>query len=964
MSAGDILYRADLETDRFDLVRARPLWLLLTQPVPQGLGPPSPYGSGLGRPLTFKQIDPLALSLPANAPDPPPVSVFPVDNAATIVHAKPASAPLLMSGDGDGVVDLAGIGGLGGDVVLYSGTFAGKPAALKSEIDRPGAVLVVTDSNRRRGQRWSSVKWTEGATERADEVALTTDEKDNRLELFPGAGTDAFTVVQTPGVKVSTSTYGNPDTFEPEMRGNRALDGDPTTMWLTGERKGVIGERLQVDLDTPITTDRVNLVQPLVGGTARYITKLQLTFDGTQSVTVDLDGASRAAAGQTVTFPKRTFHRIELKVADTNVGNSAAFPFVNGVGLAEIRMHDDRPGAADIRTDEIVRMPTDLVGAAGATAAGHPLVFSMNRSRTVVVRSPDETALVRRFSVPNGRTFALRGAARIDAAVPDPLVDTLLGLPDAASGGMTVTSSQRLPGSVSARGSSAFDGDPTTAWTTGFEHKVGAQWLDVVTGKPVTFDHLDLQLVADGRHSVPTQIHIDAGGASRIVDIPGVRDQARENAVAPVHVEFPALTGNDVRITVTAIRPVITTEYYENQPIEQPVAIAEVGLPGVQRAALPQQLPNTCRTDLLSVDGAPVGVRLSGTTADASALRPVDVSLCDPNNAVGAAPTLNLTPGDHVLRSTAGNTTGIDLDGLVVGSDAGGAAMALGPRGSLPGTTGAVPAATTATTPKLKLTKNGRTDLRVHVDGATPGTPFWLVLGESVNAGWKASIPRAGTTGSTLADGYANGWLVNPKSASFDVGLHWTPQRRVWASLLISGAVLALCTVLIVGGIVVARRRVRSAGAVGAHDTGDLADPPDLANPSHLDGVPQFVNPFGEGSVRPRTAMVVVAASVTAAAGLVLARWWIGLIAGALVGVVALRPRLRPVLTFGAPAALGFVALYMMADQYRHHWVSDLTWPSRFTGVSQLAWLAVILLTGDALLEIARGRDRDPAGDD
>jgi hypothetical protein len=103
---------------------------------------------------------------------------------------------------------------------------------------------------------------------------------------------------------------------------------------------------------------------------------------------------------------------------------------------------------------------------------------------------------------------------------------------------------------------------------------------------------------------------------------------------------------------------------------------------------------------------------------------------------------------------------------------------------------------------------------------------------------------------------------------------------------------------------------------------------------------------------------------VTAAAGLVLARWWIGLIAGALVGVVALRPRLRPVLTFGAPAALGFVALYMMADQYRHHWVSDLTWPSRFTGVSQLAWLAVILLTGDALLEIARGRDRDPAGDD
>jgi DMSO reductase anchor subunit len=90
----------------------------------------------------------------------------------------------------------------------------------------------------------------------------------------------------------------------------------------------------------------------------------------------------------------------------------------------------------------------------------------------------------------------------------------------------------------------------------------------------------------------------------------------------------------------------------------------------------------------------------------------------------------------------------------------------------------------------------------------------------------------------------------------------------------------------------------------------------------------------------------------------VLGRWWIGLIAGALVATVALRPRLRPLLTFLAPAALGFVALYMMADQYRHHWVSDLTWPSRFTGVSQLAWLAVILVTGDAVIEIIRARRR------
>jgi arabinofuranan 3-O-arabinosyltransferase len=949
MSAGDILYRADLETDRFDLVRARPLWLLLTQPIPAGLGTPQRYGTDLGRPLHFKQLDPLALSLPANAPDPPPVSVFPVQNPETIVRAKAGVTPLVVSGDGDGVVDLAAIGGLGGDVVLYSGSFAQDPAALKAQIDRPGAVLIVTDSNRKRGQRWSSVKWTEGATERADETLLARDEKDNRPELFPGAGTDAFTVVQTPGVKVSTTSYGNPDTYEPEMRANHALDGNTSTMWLTGERKGVIGEKLRIDLHTPIRTDHVNLVQPLVGNTARYMTKVRITFDGKHPTTATLGAASRTAEGETVKFPTRSFHRIELTVLDTNVGNSAAFPFVNGVGFAEVRLRDDRPGAQDVRADEIVRMPTDVVGAAGATAAAHPLVFSMNRSRTVVVRLPDETALVRSFTVPDTRTFTVRGTVRLDPVVPDPLVDTLLGIPDASAGGITVTSSQRLPGSVAARGSAAFDGDPTTAWTTGFEKTVGAQWVDVKTGKPVTFDHLDLQIVADGRHSVPTKMRIDAGGASRDITIPPVQDQSRENAVVPVRVNFAPLTGDDVRLTITDTRRVITTEYYENQPIEQPVAIAEVGMPGVRRAPMPQQMPAQCHTDLLTLDGSRVGVRIGGTTADATALRPLDLSVCDsPSAASVVSPAVTLTAAPHVVRSMPGTATGVDVDGLVVASSSTGGAMALGPRGALPAGFGAEAPAALRETPKVQVTKNGRTDLRVHVSGATRGTPFWLVLGESANAGWKASIPGTGTKGSTLADGYANGWLVNPRAASFDVALHWTPQRRVWASLLISAVVLALCLGLVIGGAVAARRRARTAGAL-AVDGAVVGEP---------DATPVLVNPFGTAGPGSRTAVVAGAALVTALLGLVVARWWIGAIAGVLVALVGLRPRLRPLLTVGAPLALGFVALYMMVDQHRHHWVSDLTWPSRYTGVSQLAWLAVVLLAGDAIIEIVRNRTR------
>ena len=85
------------------------------------------------------------------------------------------------------------------------------------------------------------------------------------------------------------------------------------------------------------------------------------------------------------------------------------------MGFAEIRVRDDAPGAQDVRVDEVVRMPTDLVDAAGAKAADRPLVYQMSRLRNVVVpprTAQDETALVREFRVPDARTFGGPAAPR------------------------------------------------------------------------------------------------------------------------------------------------------------------------------------------------------------------------------------------------------------------------------------------------------------------------------------------------------------------------------------------------------------------------------------------------------------------------------------------------------------------------------------------------------------------------
>lgn len=932
MGVGDIVHRADLQTDRFDLPRALPLWRLLTEPeVPAGLAAPRRFGEGLGPPLTYSQVDEVALALPVDAGEPPPVSVFAVEDTPPLVRATSADTPLLVSGSGEGLVDLAALGALdNGRIVLYSGTFAGDPDRLRHEANRSDAVLVVTDSNRKRGRRWGAVRDTHGPTERADETPLAEDENDARLELFPDADTSAQTVVLAPDARVTTTRIGNKITYWPEDRGARALDGDVDTAWEVGDHGPVRGERIRIDTRARITTDEINLVQRRGPGT-RHLTAVTLTFDGGDARSVVLDESSRTPEGQTVGFPSRSFRRLEITIDDTNVGDTFAYPASNDVGFAEIRYRDDAPGATEVRATEVVRMPTDLVDTARRQASRRPLVYSMARSRNVVIPprfSQDEEALVRELRVPDAREFAVAGTARLATAAPDDTLDVVLGIPGADGGGITVRASEHLPGDVASRGSSALDGDPATRWSTAFGDPVG-QWVEVATAQPVTFDRLDLQVVNDGRHSVPTRVRVEAGGDSRVVELPDVTDQADPNATTTVPVTFAPLTADEVRVTVTDVRPVTTIEYHENQPIVTPVAIAELGLPGVRRAPVPADLPAACRADLLTLDGTPVAVRLSGSTADALAGRPVDLEPCD-----GA---VNLDAGDHLLQTPRGIDTGLDVDGVVLGSEADGSAMSLGPGGALGAAT--APATDVADAPRARVTDDGRTRKTVVVNGARRGRAFWLVLGESNSTGWSASGPVNVANPSTLVDGFANGWLVTPGSRAFTMELRWTPQRVVWIALGVSAATAVVCLVL------AARRRRPT------RDQELRAEAVDGAV-----GLTGRTDASWRGTSR---GVAVAGALVAGLVGAALARWWVGVVLAALVLLALLRPRLRLLLTAGACAAVGIVGAYVVVQQYRYRYPYEFFWVEHFGGVSNVAWLAVLLLAADACIELARWRSAD-----
>ena len=920
MSAGDISVRSDLQYERYNTPRPKNLWQILTHApglgAPVGFGPPTPNDVPAGGATLF---DELYLQTPGSLPDPPPVAALPVDDPQAIVRGQRASAPLLLAGDGDGVVDLASAGMLSGDeLVLYSGSDAGNADALRSRAV-PGAVLVVTDSNRRRGQRWTTVRHNTGATTVAGQQPLATDLTDNELPVFgPAAGDDTKTVVvPLGGITANATSYGNPFTFTPEERPDNAIDGDPTTAWRAAAFSNAVGQRLELTLAAPTTTDHLTLLQPTTGQINRTITQVRVRFDDGPATTFALGDASNVAPGQRIAFPTRTFSKVSIEIAADTAGHPPRYGGLTSEGFAEVAIGDNTP-----HLDEVIRPPTDLLDALGSTSADHPLVFLFTRQRSTPddpTRADEELSMIRQVNVPTARSFSVTGTARLSAAASDAVLDEVLG----ATTAITATTSPRLQGDRTATGAAVVDGDPTTAWTGRFDEGTLSS-LDLRTPAPVTTDKLLLTVRADGVHSVPTSLDVVADGRDLgPVAVPAIADGHELNHTETVTVALPAaITASSWQLRVHTIREIDTTSWESDQPTAFPVSIAEVGIGSANPPSpLPPTFATACRSDLVTVDGQPVPVAISGTTADALAGNALSVQSC------GAAP-LALSAGSHVLRAAQGRTSGIDLDQLALTSARSGVAQSASGR--------LVDARTEGAPPTVSVTSNGRATITARVDGATPGQPFWLTLGQSYNTGWHATISGHDVGAPHLVDGYANGWQITPTATSFTVRMTFTPQQTVNKMLAVSVLAALVCIALAAWP-----RRRRWA----------TTDAPAVAFASW--------RPVAVDASTVRRVLVTLVSAVVAFA---FAGIEIGGVVGTLVAVAAFAPRARMLLRLASPAALALAALYVIAQQIRHHTAPGLEWPTELEAAHPFGWLAVLALAADLALErVSRARDRASA---
>jgi arabinofuranan 3-O-arabinosyltransferase len=858
--------------------------------------------------------------------DVPAVFTVEVENARNIHAAVPAQGGFVLDGAGEGIVDLAGQGVLDTDpLILYS--HAIDDATLRQAVSSQ-AELVVSDSFRKQGRRWGSVRDNAGYTELAGEEPLEYDPSDARLpgtSGWPEPDDADMTVSELEGPlkQVQASDYGNVVSLTPGDRPQLAVDGDLSTAWRVDAFGPAIDERLVLTLDQPTDISALKFVQPLSGSRNRWITSLEVDVDGETVGLIELDRSSRQRDGQIVRFPTRTDARkIELRVADTNVGEQLDYRRYSGVGFSEVEI--GVPAGDDERwlgpTVEWTVLPTQSIERLGKQVGAFSVLMSRRRGNASEVTHPEEESVIRRrFTVDRERTFAIEGSARLSPFAGEVRTDALLGVPRDSG----AASSGALPGSITSRAHAAFDGDPATAWQTSFRTPVTGGfdepvWLQYGTAEPAKPARARFTILTDGRHSIPQKVQVTADRSTLgtfELATPTSTELKQGYMVRTIELGLnrPA---HEFRFSFSDVEPVESQGTTAPLEVWFPVGIAEVQLSQVPALPGPRQV-NACRNDLATLDGQPLSLRIFGDGSDAVRLEPLQVELC------GRSARLNLQPGEHELETTAGATTGIDLDRLWLRSAADGTALS----------------DASARPPDLAVRLESNSSDHDVITTNLSG-PTWIVLGESYNLGWTASAKggdKAVALGEpTVFDGFANAWLVNPEeigTGTVTIEFTWKPQKTVDRALALS----AIGTLAALGLLIWDRRRDRT-------PTGELAPAASVSNMRTVRWAsPMTVGGTPDGALIALglllNALLLIFLSPTA----VLVAVPIELLAGVLA-----RPRLVPA---AGLLAIAGAALVVVFSQWANAYPAQFDWPTRFPAAHWLTNLGLALLAGSALWE-------------
>ncbi|MEP7202961.1 MAG: alpha-(1-_3)-arabinofuranosyltransferase family protein [Ilumatobacteraceae bacterium] len=732
----------DIAFDRFRTPRPEITDATFAAP-PSGLATPLAFGTPTPNVPMLEMLDETALVDDTIGQPLPPVELVKVGDPVAMVRA--ASRVVILAGSGDGIVDASAAGLLKGDeAILYA-------ADLRSDDHLDDADLVIiTDSNRDRAHHWRGTQDVVGFTETGGPLAdvLRTDTADQRLPVFADQSVAHETTAAIEGLDVRATGYGEPFAYRPEDRPAMAVDGDPSTAWLVGDRFDPIGHSIEVSGDV----SQLSLLQSQRAGASRMISSVQVAFDDAAPQVLELDERSLLGRGQPIEVPANsTFVRITIVgVAPLSHG---ADPGPSAVGFAELGL------GAHL---EVVNLPSDVSDAAADT----PLAVVLTRLRTDPLnrwRSDPEPRLVRDITVGTDRSFVTTLTLHRNDRATDDVLNKLAGV-------ATATSNRRLVGDPHSTAARAIDGDTSTAWTSPFFNVVGSR-LQIPLDPLVETSSAVITQPLDQQHSVITSVSVAFGDQSTVVAVPPPDESGRSE------IAFPAAAATSLSLTIDNIEPRTTVDRRYAETTVLPAAMSEIEVPSMA-AAIPLLAPPACRTDLAEFDGQPIGVEIGpDTLTQLLAGTTVTVQLCD-------SVPLNVAAGRHRLITRAGTTTGIDVNRVVLRDVAVDAATPVAVADPLPTVT-------------VQRTRTARTATVTNCP-----TGCWLILGEGFNDGWKAELDTVDLSSGDLGpprqiSGGFNGWWLPGSPSPVTVTMTWAPQGTMWIGIILALLAVLVCAFLI-----------------------------------------------------------------------------------------------------------------------------------------------------------------------
>src|SRR5690606_23739045 len=110
---------------------------------------------------------------------------------------------------------------------------------------------------------------------------------------------------------------------------------------------------------------------------------------------------------------------------------------------------------------------------------------------------------------------------------------------------------------------------------------------------------------ADLAHSIPTRLRVSVDGTPIAEpEIPPL-ERGELGTTREVPIDLPATVGTRLTVEVLALDRVASVDWTSNDPVDHPVALAELGIPGLSVEAS-STLDDRCRDDLVTLDGDPL----------------------------------------------------------------------------------------------------------------------------------------------------------------------------------------------------------------------------------------------------------------------------------------------------------------------------------------------------------------------